>query len=220
MDAYNYIKEAIVLGKYKPGMRLTEESLSKELNLSRTPVREAIRQLTAEGLVVQLKRGISVRNFKQEDIREIYNIRALLEGYAASEAAFHRTETHLEKLTEANDIYATSVERYNRANISTIKDIVEANQKFHEAILEAANNETLKFHLSRLVVVPLVFRSFYWFDERQLIRSLDAHRTILKAIKDQEFDRAKAAMHEHILQGRDHVLNHLDEIKVELTKDY
>ena len=67
MDAYKYIKGAIIDGRYTPGMRLGEEFLAKELNLSRTPIREAIRHLEAEGLVVPLKRGVSVRNFTRSD---------------------------------------------------------------------------------------------------------------------------------------------------------
>lgn len=218
MDAYNHIKEAIVLGKYKPGMRLTEESLAKELNLSRTPVREAIRQLAAEGLIIQLKRGISVRNFTQEDIRQIYNLRALLEGYATSEAAVNRTDNDINQMEETNITYEKAIERNHEDNISSINEIVQSNHQFHETILAASNNDHLKFHLSKVVVVPLIFRSFYWYNKRQLQRSLDFHKTILLAIKNREFERAKIAMHEHIFEGRDHVLKHLNEIKNELTK--
>lgn len=215
MDAYNHIKQAIILGKYKPGMRLTELSLAEELKLSRTPVREAIKQLTSEGLIIPLSRGISVRDFNEKDLRQIYNLRALLESYAAMEAAFHRTEENLLKMEDSNDTYEKAVKQYHESNEASVRNIVQANSVFHEAILEASKNEHLRFHLSKVVVVPLVFRSFNYYDENQLLRSLDAHKTILEAIKNQEPERAKIALHEHILQGRDHVLKHLEKLKDE-----
>ncbi|WP_347551288.1 GntR family transcriptional regulator [Pseudalkalibacillus hwajinpoensis] len=213
MDAYNYIKEAIVLGKFEPGMRLTEEYLAKELQLSRTPIREAIKQLESDGLIVSLKRGVSVRHFTKEDIRQIYDLRTLLEGYAASQAAIHRTAEDIVKMTEANESYEQAIARYTESDIQSVKDIVEVNHKFHEAVVISSRNQHIHFHISRVVVVPLIFRSFYWYDLTQLERSLDVHRIILKAIKNQDSERARIAMHEHIYQGRDHVMSHLEDLK-------
>lgn len=220
MDAYEFIKEAIIEGKFVPGMRLAEESLAKELNLSRTPIREAIKQLEAEGLVIPLKRGVSVRHFTKEDIRQIYDLRTLLEGYAASQAAIHRTEDDLLKMEEANVLYEEAINRYVESDMNSLKDIVEVNQKFHEAIVAASNNEHIYFHISKVVVVPIVFRSFYWYNSFQLKQSLEVHKTILKAIINREPERARIAMHEHIYQGRDHVLKHLEQIKnIHLLKE-
>lgn len=220
MDAYEFIKEAIIEGKFVPGMRLAEESLAKEMNLSRTPIREAIKQLEAEGLVIPLKRGVSVRHFTKEDIRQIYDLRTLLEGYAASQAAIHRTEDDLLKMEKANVLYEEAINRYVESDMNSLKDIVEVNQKFHEAIVAASNNEHIHFHISKVVVVPIVFRSFYWYNSFQLKQSLEVHKTILKAIINREPERAKIAMHEHIYQGRDHVLKHLEQIKnIHLLKE-
>ncbi|MGP4079278.1 GntR family transcriptional regulator [Pseudalkalibacillus sp. R45] len=213
MDVYNYIKDAIVLGKYEPGMRLTEEHLAKELQMSRTPIREAIKKLQADGLIVPLKRGVSVRSFTKEDIRQIYDLRTLLEGYAASQAAFHRTNDDIEKMAKANELYEQAIDDYISSDIHSVKKIVEVNHQFHEAIVMASRNQHIHFHISKVVVVPLIFRSFYWYDRTQLERSLDVHRIILKAIENQESERARIAMHEHIYEGRDNVLAHLEDIK-------
>jgi DNA-binding GntR family transcriptional regulator len=213
MDAYNFIKDSIINGKFTPGMRLAEESLAKELNLSRTPVREAIKQLEAEGLVVPLKRGVSVRQFTNEDIRQIYDLRTLLEGYAASQAAVYRTTEDIEKMETANVLYEKAIAEYTEADMNSITDIVDVNQQFHEAIVTAAKNDHIHFHISKVVVVPIVFRSFYWYNYFQLHQSLEVHKIILNAIKNKEPDRARIAMHEHIYQGRDHVLTHLEKIK-------
>ncbi|WP_246945081.1 GntR family transcriptional regulator [Bacillus pinisoli] len=213
MDAYKYIKGAIIDGRFEPGMRLGEESLAKELNLSRTPVREAIKQLEADGLVVPLKRGVSVRNFTTEDIRQIYDLRTLLEGYAASQAAIYRTEEDLERMEIANLHYEKAIHKCKASDLASIKEIVDVNQQFHEVIVGAAKNAHIHFHLSKVVVVPIVYRSFYWYNQFQLQQSLEFHKIILQAIRHQEPERARIAMHEHIYQGRDHVLRHLENIK-------
>ncbi|PWA13122.1 GntR family transcriptional regulator [Pueribacillus theae] len=210
MEPYNLIKDAIITGKFEPGKRLTEEALAEEFNVSRTPIREAIKQLENDGLVTPLKRGVIVRTFTRNDISQIYDLRALLEGHVASEAAFHRTSEDLQKMEESNQLYKNAVDQYVDSDISSIKKILQANKQFHGAILAATRNEHLRFHLSKVVVLPLVFRSFYWYNERQLYRSYNVHNTILEAIRNQEFARAKIAMQEHVFSARDHVLEHLE----------
>ncbi|MFB3167657.1 GntR family transcriptional regulator [Neobacillus sp. 179-C4.2 HS] len=211
MDAYEFIKEAIILGKLEPGMRLGEETLAKELNLSRTPIREAIKQLEAEGLVIPLKRGVGVRRFTKDDIREIYDLRTLLESYAASQAAIHRTEDDLISLAKANELYEEAIGDPSPLDLSRIRKIVKVNQTFHEAIVTASKNTHLYFHISKVVVVPIVFRSFYWYNDFQLKQSLEVHKIIFEAIKNRDPERARIAMHEHIFQGRDNVLKHLND---------
>ena len=213
MYAYDFIKDAIIQGKYEPGMRLAEESLAKEMNLSRTPVREAIKQLESEGLVVPLKRGVSVRHFTKEDIRQIYDLRTLLEGYGASQAAINHTAEDLKRMEKANFLYEEAISQYIEADMESIKKIVDVNQEFHNAIITASKNSHIFFHISKVVVVPVVFRSFYWYNHFQLQQSLEVHKIIFQAIKNKEPERARIAMHEHIFQGRDHVLRHLKKIK-------
>ncbi|RFU67012.1 GntR family transcriptional regulator [Peribacillus saganii] len=213
MYAYEFIKDAIIQGKYEPGMRLAEESLAKELNLSRTPIREAIKQLEAEGLVVPLKRGVSVRHFSKEDIRQIYDLRTLLEGYGASQAAIYRSDEDMKRMENANSLYEKAISQYIESDMDSIKEIVDVNQEFHNAVVAASKNSHIYFHISKVVVVPIVFRSFYWYNPFQLQQSLEVHKIILEAIKNREPERARIAMHEHIFQGRDHVLKHLEEIK-------
>ena len=219
MNPYNYIKNAIVTGIFPPGKRLTEEALAETLQVSRTPIRDAIKMLETDGLIVPYKRrGYIVREFSTEDIRQIYNLRALLESHGTSEAALNRTEEEVEAIRDKNDDYEKAIAQLKRSDITTIKHIQQTNQKFHEEIFKAAKNEHLRLLISKVVVVPLVFRSFYWYNERQLLRSLEVHRTILNAIENQEPERAKIAMQEHIYQGRDDVLIQLNNPQIELWK--
>lgn len=220
MNPYEFIKNAIVTGKFPPGKRLTEEALAETLQVSRTPIREAIKQLGTDGLIIPYqRRGYIVREFSIEDIRQIYNLRALLESYGASEAALNRTNEELSRITEKNREYEQAISKLKRSDILTIKDIQQANQQFHEEIFQATKNEHLRAHISKVVVVPLIFRSFYWYNERQLTRSLEVHTTILKAIENREPERAKIAMQEHIYQGRDDVLMQLAKPETRLWKE-
>ena len=219
MNPYTAIKNAIIIGEYEPGKRLTEEALAEALQVSRTPIRDAIKQLETDGLIVPYKRrGYIVREFSTDDIRQIYNVRALLESHGTSEAALNRTEEEVEAIRTKNAEYEKAISQWKRSDIATIKHIQQTNQEFHEEIFKAANNEHLRLLISKVVVVPLVFRSFYWYNERQLLRSLEVHKTILNAIENQEPERAKIAMQEHIYQGRDDVLIQLNNPQIELWK--
>lgn len=211
MDAYEYIKNAIIEGEYEQGKRLREEYLAKELNLSRTPVREALNRLIAEGLITRLNRGVSVREFSPEDIRQIYDLRALLEGYAASQAALHRSDQQLLTLDQLNESYEKMILELNHLPIQKkdIKVIVCLNQQFHKAIFQASKNDYIQFLITNVFVIPLVFRSFYWYDRTEIIQSVDFHKRIYEAIRSKDSERAKSAMLEHIYRGRDHVLRHL-----------
>ncbi|MFC7062398.1 GntR family transcriptional regulator [Halobacillus seohaensis] len=212
MNAYEYIKKAILHGEFPPKMRLTEEFLAKKLQISRTPIREALKQLESEGLTVSIKRGVRVRDFTKQDIQQIYDLRTLLEGYAAAQAATHRTELDIQEMKTANDMYEQAINSYFESGEATIEYILEINHKFHDTVIKASQNQHIHSHISKVVVVPLIFRSFYWFNENQLRHSLDVHETILKAIEDRDIDRARIAMHEHIYHGRDQVLMHINDI--------
>ncbi|UOQ44194.1 GntR family transcriptional regulator [Halobacillus salinarum] len=212
MNAYDYIKTAILHGEFPPKMRLTEEYLAEKLKLSRTPIREALRKLEAEGLTVAMKRGVRVRHFTKLDVQQIYELRTLLEGYAASQAAIHRTARDIEEMESANLLYDQAITNYLSSGQITIEEILEINHQFHDAVIKASKNHHIHSHISKVVVIPLIFRSFYWFNEGQLRHSLEVHKTILQAITEQDAERARAAMHEHIYHGRDQVFMHIDVI--------
>ena len=105
MDPYTIIKSAIIVGDFEPGQRLTEEALAIQLNISRTPIRKAIQQLESDGLVTPFqRRGVVVREFSLTDIRQIYNLRSILESTAAGEAALNCSEENLKKIIETNNL--------------------------------------------------------------------------------------------------------------------
>jgi DNA-binding GntR family transcriptional regulator len=215
LSAYESIKAAIIEGIYKPGERLTEENLASELSLSRTPIREAIKRLETEGLITPLKRGVMVTKFSKEDIRQIYDLRAVLEGYAASQAAIYRSERDIQQLKLANQPFAQLAHTYKQSDPITNKRIMETNNIYHDAVISTSKNEYIRFLISKTIVVPLVFRSFYWYNLDQLKQSVRAHETITAAIIDRDAERAKAAMLEHMYQGRDVVLKSIEDLDLE-----
>jgi len=219
MNPYNIIKNAIIIGELEPGERLTEEALADKLKISRTPIRKAIQQLESDGLVTPFqRRGVIVRKFSINDIRQIYNLRSLLESTAAGEAALNCSPENLNKIIEANAHYEKAIANHAQSDLTSIQNIQKTNQDFHEALFSATENEHLHALITKVVVVPLIFRSFYWYSETKLLQSLEAHKTIIKAIENKEPERAKSAMQEHILQGRDYVLANESKINIELWR--
>ncbi|MFB5663416.1 GntR family transcriptional regulator [Alteribacillus sp. HJP-4] len=209
MSVYADMKQAIITGVYPSGHRLTEEALTKDWGVSRTPVREALQQLAFDGLVTPLKRGYMVRTFTKEDLRQVYDLRALLESYAAGQAASYRTEENLIKMSEANCQYEKALHSQEE-EVQTLQKIVKVNRIFHDTVIHASKNEHVRDLIDKVVVLPLVYRSFYWFNQVDQLQSYQSHVTIMNAIKARDTDRAKAAMYEHIYRGRDYVLDHYE----------
>lgn len=214
-DAYHLIRRAIVEGAYPPGQRLVEQRLAEEHGLSRTPVREALRMLQAEGLVdFERNRGAAVRRLTVDDIADIYELRSRLEGYACERAAVRATDDQIDRMRVAADRFAAHVDTL--AEVTAVgsaqpapglfHDLTRWNDELHLTILEAASNERLTTTLFRTVDHPLVFQAFRRYDHGQLGRSALFHRLIQQALAAREGDRASRLMAEHVLQGRDVLL--------------
>ena len=204
--AYERIRAAIVESEYRPGQRLVEQKIAKQFALSRTPVREAIRRLEAEGLVVaERNRGAVVRSISPAEVRDLYELRARLVSYAAELAASRVTEPELERLRAAvARFHAIATEPADAGpDISRVRRVSEANREIHDAIVTAAHHERLATMLARTVDIPLVFRAFRAFNADELGRSDLFHHLILEAIESHQPERAGRLMTEHISQGLD-----------------
>jgi DNA-binding GntR family transcriptional regulator len=210
-NAYTRIREAIVEGRYRPGTRLIEQRLAADLNLSsRTPVREALRALEAEGLVViELNRGAVVRPIALSDIDDLYELRARLESYAAYRASRLRTELELAAMEDAIEAFERAIPAAGRHERAGLSEINASNTQFHQAISAAAHHERLGALLRGAIDVPLVFQAFRHFDLAELHRSNTFHRLIRDAIAAGDGLRAERLMAEHVDQGRDSLLARL-----------
>jgi len=181
------LEEAILEGELKPGERLRAEALAQRFGTSRTPIREALLQLEAHGLVeVEPNRGAVVRTFDRDDVLDLYEIRALLEPAAAARAA-HR-------------ISADDVDRLGAlcADASVEEQIV-ANEAFHRIIVEAAGSPRLEVAMRAASGIPRTFRSVFWHDDRQRAESMMCHRRLVSALGARDAQLAEAVMRMHIL---------------------
>jgi DNA-binding GntR family transcriptional regulator len=201
--ATELIRQAILDGRYEPGSRLKEEELAGELGISRTPVREALLMLQAEGLVVTTpNRGAVVRAHDVEDIHDLYQLRALLEGYAARLAAAKVTDDAIHLLRESCDRFDAVADR-------DVRELVKENLWFHNAIHAAAGSDRLGWMLQRVIELPLVYKSYIWYSPDQKRISAHYHRQITNALSVGDAERAELVMREHVFEARDLLVSRL-----------
>ena len=211
--AYHRIRRAIVEGDYRPGERLVEQRVAEDLNLSRTPVREALRMLEAEGLVrIEPNRGAAVRLLSVDGINDLYELRARLESYAAELAAERATDGQRERLCVARDEFAAAAAKAVDGGRDEVRTVFQLNDVFPLTILEAARHEHLMHSLFRTVDHPLVFQSFRQYTSASMARSCEFHALICQAVVDGEADRAGRMMHEHVLHGRDVLIGAIERL--------
>jgi DNA-binding GntR family transcriptional regulator len=206
--AYAEVRAAIVENRYPPGHRLVEQRIAEELGLSRTPVREALRMLEAEGLVVsERNRGAMVRPLSETEVVDLYGLRIRLESYAVEVATERATEAELGALVEAADAFGEVRRVADVDAVEGVRLLHEANRRYHDGILEAARHHRLTAMLARTVDTPLVFQAFRSFGVAEIERSDTFHHLIVEAMCRRDANRASALMAEHIAQGRDAVLD-------------
>jgi len=196
----------ILTGEYGPEERLIEEQLAERLGVSRTPVRQALTMLEAEGLVeLAPNRGATVRSFSVADVWDIYDLRAVLEGHAARRAAGRLDGDELARLRELAGEMEGLAGRFEDHE-EEIRALVALNQEFHGAIVEASRNKRLQRLISRTVEIPLMFKAFFWYTPHERVISNHYHRQILHSLEEGDADRAEIVMREHVYEGRDFVI--------------
>ncbi len=197
--AYEALRERITSGGLGPGTWLREHTVATSLGLSRTPVREALRLLAAEGVVELVhNRGARVVSWSAEDIDEAYRLRALIEGYGAGRAA-HRVDA--ECVAELRALQ----ERYERAldeQDPRVAASAQCNADFHAAVLAASGSTRLPALVAMVSSAPHVRRVLHSYDDDDRQRSVTAHRDVITAIANGDADLATAAMSSHILAAR------------------
>jgi DNA-binding GntR family transcriptional regulator len=185
------LQDAILEGVLKPGERLRAEALARRYGTSRTPVREALLQLEAQGLVeVEPNRGAVVRSFDRADLLDLYEVRALLEPAAAAKAAHHIGAEDIARL-QANCDRALAAGDDADAQIAL-------NEEFHRIIGEAAGSPRLQVAMRAVAGIPRAFRSVFWHSEEQRAESLLCHQRLVTAFRARDDKLAEAVMRMHI----------------------
>jgi DNA-binding GntR family transcriptional regulator len=203
--AYEILKQRIVGGQYKPGSQLKEIPIAKELDLSRTPVRAALKRLVEDGLAIaDLGRGVYVAAWTDWDVHEIFELRLLLEPYAAQLAAERGTEHGIALLEESNAQMANAIAQPDEDAVLRIQ---AANRLFHLTLLEMSQSKRLHDMLETMIDMPIITRSFFLYDADDLERSLRHHKDLTMAIKSRNGQLAKQVMQLHLQVSMNRFLN-------------
>ncbi|RXZ64823.1 GntR family transcriptional regulator [Pelagerythrobacter rhizovicinus] len=205
--AYETIRDGIRNGTYPPGSHLTAQALAEASGFSRTPVREAMRRLHAEALIQFIpNRGAFVATWSRREIEQIYDLRILLESFAAREAALHISDEQLARLREI----AQQMHAITQRDDPDIEKVTDLNDEFHKLVLDASGNVRLRDLLGSIVEIPLVLNTFRSYSLEQIRRSSTQHLELADAFSAREPDWAAAIMTAHIRSARQTLMSKSD----------
>jgi len=202
------LREAILTGTLPPGSRLRAEPLAERLRTSRTPVREALILLAREGLVdIEPRRGAVVRPFDAADLLDLYDVRALIEPYAARRAATRIEAPALGRLRELSDL----ADARGAADDAAVDDQMAFNEEFHRIIVAAAQSPRLEAAMRAVAGIPRVFRAAFWHDDAQRAQSLFCHRQILRGLESGQPRLPGAALRMQIIAAAEFLTEVIDD---------
>ena len=201
--AYNDLKSDLLSGRFAPGERLTEEHLAKSLGVSRTPVREALHKLESEGLVKPLEsRGFYVALDSREELEDLFDIRAALEGYAIRLICTRISEETIQQL---NELILKAEDALDRKQLD---EIFEYNTQFHDALHNVLARKT-RFHTliadTRKYVLRYRKDSLHYLDGAR--RTIDGHKKILMAISLKDPELCERVMRQHVREAKEEALH-------------
>jgi DNA-binding GntR family transcriptional regulator len=195
--AYAMVREGIVRGTYPAAVRITEQEIADALSVSRTPVREALRRLQAEGFLKVLPHvGAVVTPWTDTDTRNVFELRALLEPYGAARACEQITPEGIATLRRlAEEQYHESATRGE----GHIERIGKLNSAFHRALQDFSGNARLVTLLPALLEAPMMLKTFAKYQPQHLLRSASHHLEIVSALESRDPEWAASVMRSHIL---------------------
>ncbi len=202
---FENLKKTIISGRISPGQRLIESRIADALDISRTPVREAIHKLEREGYLKKLPRGgFAVLGMSREDIEETFGIRSVLESYAARLAAIKHKEEELEPLEAKAEKYLVCL---NRGEMDALPKI---NTEFHDLLYVMSRSPKLEKMISDLKDQIYRFRQIILKNKKMAIKSHKDHKLMLESIRKRDADGVEKLVREHILRGQSAVLKEFD----------
>jgi DNA-binding GntR family transcriptional regulator len=189
------IRAHLLSGAAKAGEQLTEGQLAQIAGVSRTPVREAVRRLEDEGLLVRSDtKRLFVADWSRDDIEEMFTLRQMLECHAAERAARRMTRSEAARLEAVNHQLKAAIEQPT----PDVARFLEANRAFHEAIIAAAASPRLGQMLARLVEAPVLLRTARTYSREELRQSARDHDELIAAFAAHDPDWARAVMGSHL----------------------
>ncbi len=195
---FSTLRKAIVNGAILAGTRLTEVEVSKKMSVSRTPVREAFRKLESERLLIRTPGGkFIVANPDEEEIKEIYLVRSVLEGLAAKIAASKIDANHIREMKSAIERMETGIQR------NQIKMVIEANLEFHQLIVQIGHNTILTQTLNRLWDTIQIWSARSLENRSWTRKSIKEHKEIIHAMESRNGELAEKLVRSHIEHAGD-----------------
>ncbi len=190
---FNTLRQAILRGEMEPGERLMEIQLAQKLGVSRTPIREAIRKLELEGLVIMIPRkGAEVAHITEKDMRDVLEVRATLEELAVTLACKNVTDEKLAELKAANKLFETAIVSKDVVNI------VDADVHFHDIIYSMTDNARLIQIINNLREQMYRYRLEYVKDARTHSILISEHNDIIKQLTEKNIEQARIVVYQHI----------------------
>jgi DNA-binding GntR family transcriptional regulator len=198
---YEYLREAIVDGRLKPGERLVERDLAEKFRASRTPIREALRKLEAEEFLEYLpRRGDVVKGVNPEDIEEVYVLREMMEAMAIRRSIIYLTDSEIEDLRLV-------VEKTQRAHeAQSVTEVIAGLRQFDAILLNASKMKRLRGFVNSLQESLMSYRKFNLSDPDRRAQAIREHQEIFGAILSRDADRAEGLVRRHIQAARDSLL--------------
>ncbi len=207
---FEQLQSDILTGKYQKGELLSEQKLSEELGVSRTPIREAIRRLEQDHILQDTSKGTVVIGISPEDMLDMYDIRVLLEGQAAARAAKNITDEQLAEMKDILDLQKFYIDK--DAEMSTKKDnIRDQDTRFHDLLFRAAGSVVFYDTLSSIHHKITKFRRVSINKKSRAQESYEEHIAIYEALTAHEPELARSATVRHIINARDNIMKRLTE---------
>lgn len=194
-DTYERLRAAIITGRLRPNERLVEAELAERLEVSRTPVRECLHRLASEGLVTNRRRGWVVHEHTPDEIRDVYDLRAALEGFAARLAAERATP---EQTATMEQLAAVDPATYADPPRT---DLVDYNQTFHDTVVIAAGSARLAETIRRSREYYFNHRIAAVYTPADVAAALAGHRAIAAAVKGHDADAAERLTRAHVYEA-------------------
>jgi len=197
------LRELLLQGEFEPHTRLQETWLAERMQVSRTPIREALRVLAKDGLLEYApNRGYSVRHFSLDDIVSAFRVRSVLEGLGCRLIAERGMSEQLDQSLSATLQQGEALLVSGQLERHEYDDWREMNKQFHLAILLQTQNELLIRFAKQSRNIPIVFNgSFRWYSLREFQRAHDHHNVIFQAMKNRQPERADFMMQEHVMHA-------------------
>lgn len=205
---FHKLREDILSGKYEEHEELKEVAIGDEMGVSRTPVREAFRQLELEGLIQIIpNRGAYVTGITEKDVKDIYMMRSQLEGLCARWATEHITAEQLDEMEE--NVYLAEF----HAGKGHLEQLAALDNRFHEIMYEACNSKILEHQLKDLHQYVLRVRKKTLSSASRGPQSNEEHKAICEAIKEKNADLAEKLAHQHMINAYENMVkNGLHEV--------